>query len=68
MFNFDVERYVTIQTGALSLKDEFDQVIDSVMDKGVENVFFVGTGGATILMRPAEYILKTHSTLPVYTD
>jgi fructoselysine-6-phosphate deglycase len=68
MFNFDVERYLTIQNGALSLKDEFDQVIDSVMEKGLENVFFVGTGGATILMRPAEYILKTHSTLPVYTE
>ncbi|MBV7504151.1 SIS domain-containing protein [Bacillus sp. sid0103] len=68
MFNFDVERYVTIQTGALSLKDEFDQVIDSVMQKGLENVFFVGTGGAAILMLPAEYILKTHSTLPVYTE
>jgi len=68
MFNFDVERYVTIQTGALSLKNEFDQVIDSVLERGVENVFFVGTGGAAILMRPAEYILKSHSTLPVYTE
>lgn len=68
MFNFDVKRYVAIQTGALSLKDEFDQVIDSVLEKGLENVFFVGTGGAAILMRPAEYILKTHSTLPVYTE
>ncbi|WP_144550478.1 SIS domain-containing protein [Bacillus sp. X1(2014)] len=68
MFNFDVERYVAIQTGAISLKDEFDQVIDSVLEKGLENVFFVGTGGAAILMRPAEYILKTHSTIPVYTE
>jgi fructoselysine-6-phosphate deglycase len=68
MFNFDVERYLTIQNGALSLKDEFDQVIDSVIEKGLKNVFFVGTGGAAILMRPAEYILKTHSNLPVYTE
>ncbi|WHY02605.1 SIS domain-containing protein [Neobacillus sp. DY30] len=68
MFNFDAERYLTIQNGALSLKDEFDQVIDSLIEKGVENVFFVGTGGAVILMRPAEYILKTHSSLPVYTE
>ncbi|OLS37275.1 SIS domain-containing protein [Bacillus sp. MRMR6] len=68
MFNFDVERYLTIQNGALSLKDEFDQVIDSVVEKGLENVFFVGTGGAAILMRSAEYILKTHSKLPVYTE
>jgi fructoselysine-6-phosphate deglycase len=68
MFNFDVERYLAIQNGALSLKDEFDQVIDSALEKGLENVFFVGTGGAAILMYPAEYILKTHSTLPVFTE
>jgi fructoselysine-6-phosphate deglycase len=68
LFNFDVKRYLAIQNGALSLKDEFDQAIDSVMEKGLKNVFFVGTGGAAILMYPAEYILKTHSTLPVFTE
>lgn len=68
MFNFDSERFLRIQNGAVSLKDEFDQAIDSVLEQGLENVFFVGTGGAAILMFPAEYILKNHSTLPVYTE
>jgi fructoselysine-6-phosphate deglycase len=68
MYNFDVERFLKIQNGALSLKNEFDQAIDEVVEKGIENLFFVGTGGAVILMEPAEFILKTHSTLPVYTE
>lgn len=68
MFNFDVERFLSIQNGALSLKDEFDGAIDAVMEKGLKNVFFVGTGGAAILMFPAEFILKNHSTLPVFTE
>lgn len=68
MFNFDSERFLRIQTGAVSLKDELDQAIDSVLKQGLENVFFVGTGGAAILMFPAEFILKNHSTLPVYTE
>lgn len=68
MFNFDVERFLRIQNGALSLKDEFDQAIDAVMEKGLKNVFFVGTGGAAILMFPAAFILKNHSTLPFFTE
>jgi fructoselysine-6-phosphate deglycase len=68
MFNFDVERYLRIQTGALSLKDDLDQAVDTVLEKGIKNLFFVGTGGAAILMYPAEYILRTHSTLPVFTE
>ncbi|MEH7331217.1 SIS domain-containing protein [Neobacillus drentensis] len=66
MFNFDSERYLRIQKGALSLKDELDAAIDSMSE--IKNVFFVGTGGAAILMYPAEYILKTYSTLPVFTE
>ncbi|MCM3766044.1 SIS domain-containing protein [Neobacillus niacini] len=68
MFNFDTERFLGIQAGAVQLKDELNQAIDVVMEKDVENVFFVGTGGATILMYPAQYILKNHSTLPVFTE
>lgn len=66
MFNFDPERYLRIQKGALSLKGELDAAIDSMSE--IKNVFFVGTGGAAILMYPAEYILKTYSTLPVFTE
>jgi fructoselysine-6-phosphate deglycase len=68
MFNFDKERFLRIQNGALALKDELDDVIDEVAKKGIKNLFFVGTGGAAILMYAAEYILKTHSTLPVFTE
>ncbi|UGB33216.1 SIS domain-containing protein [Metabacillus sp. B2-18] len=68
MFNFDVERFLNIQNGALSLKDEMNQAIDEIVEQGIENVFFVGTGGAAILMFAAEYNLKNNSTLPVYTE
>lgn len=68
MFNFDVERFLRIQNGALSLKDEFNQAIDEVLDRGIKNLFLVGTGGAEILMYPAEFLIKTHSTLPVFTE
>ncbi|MFT4413723.1 SIS domain-containing protein [Fredinandcohnia humi] len=68
MFNFDVERFLRIQNGALALKSDFDEAIDSIFEKGIENVFFVGTGGATILMFAAQYIVKNNSSMPVYTE
>lgn len=68
MFNFDRERFLRIQNGAIGLKDELDEVIDELVAKGIKNVFFVGTGGAAILMYAAEYILKNHSTLPAFTE
>ncbi|AST91058.1 sugar isomerase [Sutcliffiella cohnii] len=68
MFNFDVERFLRIQNGALSLKHDFEEAIDSIYENGIENVFFVGTGGATILMFAAEYVVKNNSSLPVYTE
>ncbi|MFS0865647.1 SIS domain-containing protein [Fredinandcohnia sp. 179-A 10B2 NHS] len=68
MFNFDIDRFLRIQNGALSIKSDFDDAIDSIFEKGIDNVFFVGTGGATILMFAAEYIVKNYSSLPVYTE
>lgn len=68
MFNFDRDRFLRIQNGAIGLKDELDVVIDELVTKGIKNVFFVGTGGAAILMYAAEHILRNHSTLPVFTE
>jgi len=68
MFNFDRDRFLRIQNGAIGLKDELDVVIDEVVTKGIKNVFFVGTGGAAILMYAAEHILKNRSTLPAFTE
>lgn len=67
MFNFDKERFIKIQTGALSLKDEINSVIDAEFEKGISSLFFLGSGGAGILMEPAEFIMKNNSKLPTFT-
>ncbi|WP_251554252.1 SIS domain-containing protein [Neobacillus muris] len=68
MFNFDVERFLKIQNGAVSLKNDMNKVIDSLFEKGISSLFFIGTGGAAILMKPAEFIMKNHSTLPTFAE
>lgn len=68
LLNFDRERYLKIEGGAVGLRAEIEKVIDSLYKKGIESLFFIGSGGAELLMHAAEYVLKTHSTLPVFSD
>lgn len=68
MFNFDVERFLKIQNGAVSLKDEMNRVLDPLFERGISSLFFIGTGGAAILMKPAEFIMKNNSTLPTFAE
>ncbi len=66
MLNFDEQRFLRIQNGAVGLHARLDQVIGSCLSAGAENVFFLGTGGAAILMQPAAQLLQTKSRLPAF--
>ncbi|MEC0207802.1 SIS domain-containing protein [Paenibacillus ehimensis] len=68
MFNFDRDRYKRIQGGAVACRDSINQAIEEITARGFTNLFLIGSGGAGILMSPAEYVLRTHSTLPVYRE
>lgn len=68
MLNFDEERYLRIQSGAAGLAGRFDQVIGDCLAAGAENIFFLGTGGAAILMQPACQLLQRKSRFPSFID
>ncbi len=65
MLHFDPDRYVGIQSGAVALADRLHDTVTQCLGAGARNAFFVGTGGAGILMLPAFQILAARSTLPV---
>lgn len=66
MLNFDEDRFIKIQAGAVGLSDGLVAVIEKCLDDGAENLFLVGAGGAGILMQPAAQILGARSRLPVF--
>jgi fructoselysine-6-phosphate deglycase len=68
MLNFDEDRFIRIQSGAVGLADRIYETVGTCLDEGVENLFFLGTGGAAILMEPAFQILMRKSTFPVFRD
>lgn len=68
MLNFDEKRFLQIQSGAVTLRTRLDAVIGSCLASGAENIFFLGTGGAAILMQPAAQLLQRRSRFPVFAD
>lgn len=68
MLNFDENRFLTIQGGAVALRDRLDRVVSDCLTAGAENIYFLGTGGAAILMQPAAQLLQRRSRFPAFID
>ena len=67
MLNFDEERFVRIQTGAVQQAEPLRRIVRGAIDAGATDLWFLGSGGAGILMDPAVRLLQARSTLPVHT-
>jgi fructoselysine-6-phosphate deglycase len=66
MLNFDESRFVSIQAGALDLAGALTATVEKCMGDGAQNIFFLGSGGAGILMHPAVQLLQTQSSFPAF--
>lgn len=65
MLNFDTDRFVRIQSGAVASGVQLRPTITDLLNRGAENVFFLGAGGAGVLMAPAAQLLDRLGSLPV---
>jgi fructoselysine-6-phosphate deglycase len=68
MLNFDEQRFIKIQSGAVGLANDIHEAIGAALGRGAENLFLLGAGGAAILMLPAAQLLQRSSSFPVYSD
>jgi len=68
MLNFDEQRFLHSQTGAVALGQGLYDVIVTAMADGMDSLFFLGAGGAGRLMSPAASLLIRGSTLPTFID
>ncbi|HET6507786.1 MAG TPA: SIS domain-containing protein [Baekduia sp.] len=65
MLNFDEERFRKIQGGAVALAEPIRETVGELLDGGAENVYFLGAGGAGVLMLPAAQLLQRRSAFPM---
>ncbi|WP_270887991.1 SIS domain-containing protein [Pedococcus sp. 5OH_020] len=66
MLNFDEDRFLGIQAGAVAQAEAIHRTIGERLEAGASNLFFLGSGGAGILMLPAVQLLQDRSTFPVH--
>jgi len=65
MLNFDKQRFISIQKGAVAIADEVRPMIRKLLADGLERVFFMGTGGVQFLTQPAIEFAKSASLFPI---
>lgn len=63
MFNFDKNRFLKTQTGAVNQKDNINTIIDELLPE-IDNIFFIGSGGVGILFDSTIEFARTRSTFP----
>lgn len=68
MLNFDPDRFLTIESGAVALAAPIHAAIGAALAGGARNIFFLGTGGAAILMQPAALLLQRRSGFPAFME
>jgi fructoselysine-6-phosphate deglycase len=68
IFNFDEKRFLRIQSGAVALARGIDLAVGELLADGANCVFFVGTGGAGILMQPAVQFLSGRSDFVAFLN
>ena len=62
MLNFDEDRFIRIQSGAVAAGVELRKTVVGLLEKGADNLFFLGAGGAGVLMTPAAQLLDRKSS------
>lgn len=65
MLNFDRDRFIGIQSGALSFAGEARTLVRKLLADGLERLYFMGTGGVQLLTLPAVEFAQAHSAFPV---
>lgn len=63
MLNFDEDRFRRIQAGAVGLADPLHEAVQGLMAEA-ESLFFLGAGGAGMLMLPAAQLLQDTTRFP----
>ncbi len=65
MLNFDRDRFLKIQSGAVAIADQIRPLMRSFLDGGGERLYFMGTGGVQLLTFPAIELAARYTTFPV---
>jgi fructoselysine-6-phosphate deglycase len=64
VLKFNEEEFLEQISSAAALRSEIEGVADSLLERGIQNVYFIGSGGSYADMLPYEYLMRSRSALP----
>lgn len=67
MIRFDDERFLGQLSSAVDCREVIESVVNGLIAGGVENVFFVGSGGTYANTWPYARLVQERSTFPVFS-
>jgi len=65
VLGFKEEEFLAQTRSALALQGQIEQFVDSIQERGFDNLFLIGAGGTYAAMLPYEHFIRSRSTLPV---
>ena len=68
MLKFNEQQQIDDIQGALELRPQVEKIIDEVLEKGYDNVFYLGIGGTYASAMQAVTYINGRSDLPVYVQ
>jgi fructoselysine-6-phosphate deglycase len=68
MLNFDETRYLRIQDAAVAVAERLGETVHTLRADGLRNVYFLGAGGAGVLMIPAVQLLQRRAQVEAYLE
>lgn len=68
MLNFDEAKFLENQRGAVACAEELHGLIGDLLQRGSDNLLFVASGGAGILMWPAAELMARRSSFPTRVE
>lgn len=64
VLKFNEEEFLEQISSAAGLRNQIEGVVESLLDRGVKNIYFIGSGGSYADMLPYEYLMRSRSTMP----
>ena len=64
MLKFNEEEFLEEISSAARLREEIEGVVASQLERGIKNIYFIGSGGSYADMLAYEYLMRSRSELP----
>lgn len=65
MLGFEEDKFLAQTKSAVALRPQIESAVDTLLERGIDSLFLIGSGGTYAAAWPYAHLLETRSTFPV---